>query len=945
MASALLPDSVGEEVLLHRFPLRALLQNRPIRIAALLLAGLLGWVLGRAYLIGHEGIVVTVDVEADKGHMIEVFYGDNWLGNVPRPMHPGRDTYRFEGLPAKTNAFRFDPTDDGDSHVRIYSMTFWSGTRALQTLGAADFRNWALINANKIDDPASFQFVSTNHDPIMVSPSGYDFQSAAGWRASSVGAHLTGENIAIALAVLFLLLSGWKGRLVEAQLPALVLLVIVALRPLTNWIGYRLGGVQSPEEAIGWANYHGYPKSGEFALFMFACALAAIAGAGAGVLFRRRHPPLQGHPHAPQGHVRVWPIVALLAAYCLVAFPPLASIVGAYKTAVHDPGYDWGNVFTWDYFVHRGWVPLKDFWYPYGGFFAFETLPGGYVESYAHLCIVLAVFTVAVWRLTGRSWPWTLGILAVTLAAIRAVLFWGANRYLLSVDVVLLGLVLAQENYSPRETVPVAVMALYAFIFDQFQVPYAALPLAVVYALDLLHPPPGSDRRKVARGVLALIAASAVLLGSNLVVLAVQGRLRGLWGLALEMKAASIYCASASLLTTWFDFKLDTAHLLLWGILFLVSYGFALRLASDSTDTRRASAICIALGLAGAFTFNKQILRMDISRQLLCYVAIGVMLCACQLAPRIRVRQVASLVFALGFTLATAFDAWGSFRNLAAEMQARLSSLPGDLAVLRSDRSTLQAIEDDYYENESRYPRYTAVIRRLKQLRGAQAGEEPHVYVLGDDSLIYIALRQRPPYYITVYNESPYDAQRRIVDWIETNRPEFVVWRAAAREFDDVPHLVRAPLVFDDVIEHYEPLETVGEFEILRRRASGRPFNLDFWRSLLGSSLDLKALPSISPLAKASTCHEEPGCVEVLKVAIADPHAGQTVTLPISAGGQEFRLSLDQRAGVSTYYVNLHWIWFWGQLKRIGVWPALARDVPGVQVELEGRTSTTTHLF
>ena len=165
--------------------------------------------------------------------------------------------------------------------------------------------------------------------------------------------------------------------------------------------------------------------------------------------------------------------------------------------------------------------------------------------------------------------------------------------------------------------------------------------------------------------------------------------------------------------------------------------------------------------------------------------------------------------------------------------------------------------------------------------------------------------------------------------------PEFVVWNPLARDFDGVPNVVRVPIIFDAVIADYEPFESAAEFEILRRRPAGAPVRVDYWRSKLGTTIDLRALPARSGLRSSAVCGEsQADCVDALEVRLTNSSEAGSLGLPVRVGSEAFEVKLSTVEGVTRYLIDLRRLWFWGSLKRLGYDPEAGAAPPGVQAKL-----------
>ena len=66
--------------------------------------------------------------------------------------------------------------------------------------------------------------------------------------------------------------------------------------------------------------------------------------------------------------------------------------------------WDLENVTYWEFLIHNGSRPFRDFWYPYGGFYIFDLpLPVGILAKWGFLTVVYALFGLLLFRITRRS--------------------------------------------------------------------------------------------------------------------------------------------------------------------------------------------------------------------------------------------------------------------------------------------------------------------------------------------------------------------------------------------------------------------------------------------------------------------------------------------------------------------------------------------------------------
>jgi len=90
------------------------------------------------------------------------------------------------------------------------------------------------------------------------------------------------------------------------------------------------------------------------------------------------------------------------------------------------------------------------------------------------------------------------------------------------------------------------------------------------------------------------------------------------------------------------------------------------------------------------------------------------------------------------------------------------------------------------------------------------------VYSFPDDALFYVFNFQRPPYYFSTYDASPYHAQLRIIEYLRYM--DFVIINVKTKALQDgVPDYIRTPHIAHFISFHFEFYKQIGEFRILKK--------------------------------------------------------------------------------------------------------------------------------
>jgi hypothetical protein len=238
-----------------------------------------------------------------------------------------------------------------------------------------------------------------------------------------------------------------------------------------------------------------------------------------------------------------------------------------------------------------------------------------------------------------------------------------------------------------------------------------------------------------------------------------------------------------------------------------------------------------------------------------------------------------------------------------------------------------------------------AVADNLIQACGLRPDDS--VYVLGDYPIFYMLLQQRPPYSSNTYNDSPIYEQQKVLDWFHRKNPRFVVWGTDVMGYDQVPHIVRLPLIYTYVVEHYEFVRAIGPYHILAERLPDHPPDLGYWRRVLGDRVDLGAVPGLARLTEYAACGGDAArcdAVLVVKYPHSRPAPGSKLTVDIESRGGPFRIQFDVDPKEREYVVNLNRLWFWGPLSRQTT-PRITAEDTAAEVVMDYRRERSSVLY
>jgi hypothetical protein len=870
-----------------------------------------------------SGVVLEVDMSVSRGRAVELYLND-WQHPPERvPIVAGeRHVYQFRDVPSHITLLRLDPTDQPEARIVLYSVTIRNSTHVFHQFGPADLRNWKRTNlAAAPEENDGLAFTGQNDDPILVTP--IDLRLPLRW----VPFLDTNDAVFLLAIMTFLVLllarmpgaSGWReGLLVAAATCAAYPIVRLVL-------GLSLLPPPGVHSTVGYASYAGYRKANEYLASTFVLLVCIALGwlfARFRHEFRREAPGPVEETSAPSR-----PLHACLAAAAVFALlgmyflPDLRAALASMPEAAFDrSGWDDMNWLYWDYLITRGLRPFRDFWFPYSGAYVQDLrAPVGLLMWTFQKTIALGGLYLGLFKATGRRLTQAIVIFGLVLAPVLLNMLASWHRYLLAADVALL---YVAARYAQRwewsTHLPLALWTGYVFFYEPTLIVYVGAGIAVDTLLTLVsqrHQLVPLLRRRlilVAAPMLAGIAVAVLAFASN-------GMLAGFWDFERSLGDQGDYSALPAEVARWVRLELQPDSIFL--LMFLLSaYAVYRCVRVPDRDKDLLGTALLIVCCTSFMAMQKQILRPHAMLQVRVFPYLAVLLFGL-IAWRERKPAARAVIAAfLGCVVAVFIQRHLPEQLWTNEVEQAPQRIAGAADALLHKRTEFAKASAALYSRPhfARFEVENAVVDELTR-SGLAPGDS--VYVLGDASIFYILLDQPGPYVTNSYNESPLSEQRKVLEWLREKRPKFVIWQAGVLSFDEVPHVVRLPLIYRYVVDHYRFVKAIGPYHVLAGRPAGQAIDLESWRAVLGERLDLGHVPGLSQMSDYEGCAgDRVRCDPVLVIRYAAAPDCRKLTIHINT----FRVELDVDPADRDYVVNLDRLWFWS---------AVANPLPQITVD------------
>lgn len=883
---------------------------------------------------------------------------------------PGRNSYDFE-LPPGVWQIRLDPINQARVPVEIHSISFTQDGRSLLQMGSADLARLSGVNTGPITEtPLGIKFTTITADAYVASPVNLQGQQVPPllWTMLTYAFVQPKMLGPMALGFTFLLMAAaWAWRRPSR------LLVLAAPWPILYLCATWFWDHQDPadvSQAVGTAAYSGWdPTVGETSIAVAGLLTILVAGVSvfldprptwAGYLraraswrvqfasvFRRsrraeepahadreerprfistiakRHgslgasvdPKSFGHALRSLGgrisRASGPQLVStvLVAASALSAVPDFKQIDAAIRTGHMFTQWDTQNFYAWWGLVARGFVPMRDFWYPYGNRVLDPEQFRGVMLNWLFVSMALSGLSISIMALAGkRNWRGPLAV-ALLCAVVLSHQVGDFSRYGLPLAAV--SLVAVFWRGSRLAWLGIICVAWLPFLAIDLGL-YASVGFFVVLIVsEATQRPRDSLRSRLRR-----LAAPCVILTLgwflSLASFVARGQLAGQLSLFVHPQESVAYSATPNAIAPRL---IDVTAaglvelLLPMVLLSMTTYWVVRQLRIGEHTNSRLAPLVSGIAAIGLLMVQKDVARA-LGDSLLLIIFLVVCIGAVAIPPGSR-RWVTDLLAAI--VSCCLIGQLGVLPGAIQKLGWAAQSISRDISFALDAGE--QARLDEYRFSEQRavadYPDEVALTRSINT---THPGARP--FVLGDAPLIYMLDGQKPYWGINGYNNSPIRTQRQVLGELTASPPGVVVLDTRDTSFDGVPPEVRTPLIYDWAVAGWAFSYRVGPFDVLTPKPANAPVDLDYWRQALGTETDWGLLPFATTVGSADACvpvksPNAQDCVPIIEVSLVSPQrqaGGLSVFVKTPAG--IFENKVTQRPGDQKFVVPINRLWW-----------------------------------
>jgi hypothetical protein len=177
-----------------------------------------------------------------------------------------------------------------------------------------------------------------------------------------------------------------------------------------------------------------------------------------------------------------------------------------------------------------------------------------------------------------------------------------------------------------------------------------------------------------------------------------------------------------------------------------------------------------------------------------------------------------------------------------------------------------------------------------------------------------------------------------------------VVVDPAFFSFDDVQLVVRVPIIVEEIVKNYVPLERVGRFYVTRRREENEPIDIGFWQGVLGKRVDYGYLLRNISRAPSEECapDQSPACLRYFELIFnTDVPQPNHFEATVDVGSYAFDVAFVRSPGEKTYLIPIDRLWFWRLGETMGLTPhlrAVGNSLFSAKIVTRKKKSVSSHI-
>ena len=622
-------------------------------------------------------------------------------------------------------------------------------------------------------------------------------------------------------------------------------------------------------------------------------------------------------------------LIGVFIIFFTLIFPDVLNISPRHSITwggMYVPQWDSNNAVVWAYMINKGLIPFRDFWYPYSFSYLFDYLqPWGAILQFS-ITAYLVISLYYLLRLVSGNFiliPFLAIIFLIVgfLPINNTIIFPQPERHLFPFVLSLYYFVCSNLFVNKKPAYLFWFSFCICVIFEPSQIIYAIPAFLIITIIEFKN---CSALIKIIMEIFARFVPVILFIILFLIYLHKINVLSNAMDMYLHMDAITKYLAVPTDIGIRFNniFKIKSFFLLMPFLLFGIGYFGFLRL--DGRGNLIFIAILVVSSIGIMQLYKHSIRQTDWT---IFYSAfLGVLLFSIFIYKKVSY----SHFFIGGYVgiLTSFFLINGPYVTT----KERLHSVSKRVNSLLEVMNYYDANIDNYrnamfsYDKTKAFEIENKIIDKIK----LSDNTVPDFFSLTDNQISYIIAKKIPPYHINGLNGSPLFEQKKIINYLMTNKIDYILIDKSKLTFDGFSFIVRLPNLFYFIIQNYYIHEYVDDIAILKIKPPNSDKNINSydsdWANLLGDKINYGYLIAYSKLSvdKLDSCVSD--CTSYMVINTKDFNKNTVISIDIN----NYKIDFMAIPNKNVYVVNLNNIWFWNILKNPAV--KLNQDVVSLRI-------------
>jgi hypothetical protein len=816
------------------------------------------------------------------------------------------NNYKFVDVPPNLKSIRIDPTDRNLVEFEIFDVRLKGLDNTIfisQEFPIQDWSNSGVVCKNQ-------KCQSISEDPILIQKLDVKLNNGLSYPIKRILGSNTFQLLLIILLITVCILV--KNSLYKIIfLSSLIIISNLWFKLLLNHVPHLFKLKLPVNEVIGVASYYGLNIPNEifyFNLIILSCVISYILVRS---FFKINLFNIEEISYQIKPIYHLYCVIFGMLFFIIVS--PNFWWLSSFSLDPYMSDFDSQNIVSWGYMVAKQYLPYRDFWYPYSLYAYLQPpiFPNDLFKS-LHSLIIYLVIQYSLLKIYNGNIQKLIFTIIFFYCINLIYLPVGTDRYFLSFSLLLFFYAYLQ-NSSVLSGVLFGLYLVYCSLFELNQVMYF-LPSGMIILIGSYLSKSVLNFQKLFLEIIIPLLTYTLLAGF-IISLAIEFDIfSGYVALFKAMSKMYLYGLWPTDYSLWL-FQLSREGLWLLCILIIMPI-----LILGFKKTVFFSYLFAAFFLLQIVVFQKQLLRPHVANELLIFPIMMLFITFCHgdffqyakksMLKSLPIHIIAGLIISnlyLNYSLVEIFE--GKLKTFTRVIN---NALYFDKNY--TDSRDKYFSKDNFFINGIRSEDF-----KNNFLKAFPLNKKSDVYVLGDESYLYIALDQNFPPHINFYNQSIISLQNESLDWIAKSDPNYVIWDANFKDFDRVPNFLRVPLIFNFIQERYHPDSTIDKFQVLVRNADSkvRISDLKFWSVHLGTNINFRNLTRLSNLNKGVSCKNETSTPQknsnFLLISAPKINLPNEVNINFKIPGNLFSISFiaGDQSHSGNYVIPLSSIWFY----------------------------------